>query len=423
MKTRFKILNVMILCIWMQASLATFSVLPCIGEAPLTLNLNAGDSHDADGRIVSYQWFVSTGQTASGPHASVTFKQPGNYAITLTVTDEQGSQSAHTQNVAICGDTDSASTQPTAAIATIPNTGPAPLTVILDGTTSTAIEGRNIVNYQWFTSDGQKAFGHTATLIFPEEGQYSVTLVVTDSDGQTALTADTIRVTAPETKAPVANLSVTPNSGPVPLTVSLDASEATDPDGRIIDYAWTVREESSEETLFEATEQKTSFTFDSEGTYLVSLTVTDNDGLKTSETDTVTLIEGIEEGELAELSFMGLKAFYAIGEKIVVDLQEHLNTASREKVDLWVAMQLPWGDWVFKTALGVEPFSPTPQPFRSGLEASEAIHRILDFEVVPGVGGEYAIYALYVEEGKNPLTDGLSVRRSETAIAKTHLAN
>ncbi|RKZ92232.1 MAG: hypothetical protein DRR19_04810, partial [Candidatus Parabeggiatoa sp. nov. 1] len=126
----------------------------------------------------------------------------------------------------------------------------------------------------------------------------------------------------------------------------------------------------------------------------------------------------------AELTFTQLKPFYNVGECIIVNLQENLQAASRfQRVDLWVAIEPPSQQWLFMTPLAFDPFSLTGEPFRTSLETTKKVHRILDFEVLPGLGGDYTFYALYVEEGKNPLTDNFPVFRSNVAVMATTLSN
>jgi len=126
----------------------------------------------------------------------------------------------------------------------------------------------------------------------------------------------------------------------------------------------------------------------------------------------------------AELNFEGLKPYYYIGESIQFDLQENLNTASRfHKVDLWIAVELPSRDLLFRTPLAFMPFSPISQAFRAALETTDNRHRVLEFEVQPGFGGDYTFYAVYVEEGKNPITDNFTVFRSNVAVASLTLSN
>jgi uncharacterized protein YjdB len=81
-----------------QNPFASFST-SAVEGAPLTINLNATDSSDADGRISRYDWLSSTGQTANGKTASLSFSNPGEYNITLTVTDDKGATSQAVKNI------------------------------------------------------------------------------------------------------------------------------------------------------------------------------------------------------------------------------------------------------------------------------------------------------------------------------------
>jgi hypothetical protein len=126
--------------------------------------------------------------------------------------------------------------------------------------------------------------------------------------------------------------------------------------------------------------------------------------------------------ENTELKFKGMKNFYDIGEMVVVDLEESVKTNRFERLDLWVAIELPTGDLFFKTPL-ITSFSLKPQAFRSSVETANNTHRLLEFEVPKGMGGKYVFYAVYVEEGANPITQGFTVLRSNLAIQEATLAN
>ena len=123
------------------------------------------------------------------------------------------------------------------------------------------------------------------------------------------------------------------------------------------------------------------------------------------------------------LYFTGIKPFYDIGETVIMDLAENLQVTRFDRVDLWVAIQMPNGVLLFMTELGFKPFDLKPQPFRKSLDNTTTTHRVLDFEVVPGLGGDYNFYAVYVQEGKNPMTDSFLVQRSNIAMVKIVLSN
>ena len=75
-------------------------------------------------------------------------------------------------------------------------TGSAPFTVTLDASTATDPDGGAIVDYQWSSSDAQSATGSTASFTFDVAGSYSVTLTVTDDEGESAQQTIDIQVDA-----------------------------------------------------------------------------------------------------------------------------------------------------------------------------------------------------------------------------------
>jgi hypothetical protein len=125
----------------------------------------------------------------------------------------------------------------------------------------------------------------------------------------------------------------------------------------------------------------------------------------------------------AAISFSNLKPLYNVGEQIVIDLEENVAVNRFNRVDLWVVIEIPSGDLLFMTGLAITPFSLQPQPFRSSLDNTQATHRVLEFEVLPGLGGDYNFYAVHVEEGKNLMTDSFLILRSNVAKVKVVLSN
>ncbi|MEK8019062.1 MAG: hypothetical protein VSS75_019505 [Candidatus Parabeggiatoa sp.] len=124
------------------------------------------------------------------------------------------------------------------------------------------------------------------------------------------------------------------------------------------------------------------------------------------------------------LSFKDIKPFYNIGELVVIDLEENLQATRFNRVDLWVVIQPPNNaDLLFMTELAFNPFDRQQQAFRKSLDTTQTTHRVLEFEVLPGLGGDYFFYAVYVQEGKNPITDGFFVQRSNVAMTKIVLSN
>ncbi|HDN25664.1 MAG TPA: PKD domain-containing protein [Thioploca sp.] len=387
-----------------------FTVTPMQGEAPLTVNLNAGNSSPS-AEISQYDWSTSDGQITSDRTSRLTFNKPGIHIIALTITGNDGRTESTQQTVIV-------QSPPVARFMAIPNVvKPSSPEVQLEASASFDADGR-VVDYLWTLSNGQIVAGEKPTVSFDREGSYQISLVVTDDDGLSSTNVATQIVTVVpdvEKLAPVAIIDIDDKQAVSQRTVQLSAKRSIDADGRIENYEWHL---SDGQTFTEETKE---LTFPEEGEYLVTLRVTDNDGLTGEESRTVLV------GERVLVEFEGMKDFYDIGDLVVVDLIESVNVKSRfDLVDLWVAIKIPTGEVFFRTPLPLKPFDFRPQALKESLQSMDAAHRLLDFEVVPGIGGTYTFYAAYFEEGANPMEhlDELdAILRSNLAIQSTILAN
>ncbi|WP_176371576.1 PKD domain-containing protein [Desulfosediminicola flagellatus] len=272
------------------APTASFTADPIAGEASLTVSFDASGSTDEDGSIVSYVWdygddedgsIVSYtwdyGDGTSGIETTHTYTEDGSYTVILTVTDEDGASSTATQTITVVEPENIA---PIAIFTADPVSGVYPLEVNFDASGSTDEDGL-IVLYTWDYGDGTSGIetNHTYT----EDGSYTVILTVTDEDGASRMATQTITVTEPENIAPVAIFTADPVSGVYPLEVNFDASGSTDEDGSIVSYAWDYGDGTSG--------SETNHTYTEDGTYTVILTVTDEDGVSSMATQTVTVAE------------------------------------------------------------------------------------------------------------------------------------
>lgn len=101
------------------------------------------------------------------------------------------------------------------------------------------------------------------------------------------LSNDTISGPPPvERQVPEAVASADVTSGKTPLLVTFDSSSSTDQDGTIVAYSWDFMDGSF------STEATPDHEFLSPGTYLVTLTVTDNQGETASDLVTITVRKG-----------------------------------------------------------------------------------------------------------------------------------
>lgn len=233
----------------------------------LTVAVDAGASSDADGTITTYAWDFGDGTTGTGVTASHAYTSAGTYAVRLTVTDDRGGTATTTQSV-----TTVANQGPTARF-TVTHTG---LAVALDAAGSSDPDG-TITSYEWDFGDGTTTSGDAPRHTYTTAGRYTVTLTVTDSDGATASSSDLITV------APAANQSPTASFSSVltGLSVSLDGTGSTDPDGSIASYSWDLGDGTT------ATGETTTHTYATPGSYSVTLTVTDDQGSTDTRTSSV----------------------------------------------------------------------------------------------------------------------------------------
>ncbi|WPR77524.1 PKD domain-containing protein [Algoriphagus sp. NG3] len=149
------------------------------GIAPLTVAFD-GSTSTSDGEIVDYLWDFGNGDTSSEVSPSYTFTSPGQFAVTLTVTDDNGLSDDAVLNITV------AENLPPVAIGTANvQTGTVPLTVLFDGESSTDEIG--IVSYEWNFGDGSPASElANPTHTYTTTGTFTATLTVEDASGLSA---------------------------------------------------------------------------------------------------------------------------------------------------------------------------------------------------------------------------------------------
>ncbi len=161
---------------------------------------------------------------------------------------------------------------PNASFTFSPSSPTAGATVSFNASGSSDPDG-SVVQYQWdFNGDGiTDATGIVQSRTF-SAGTYSIRLTVTDDDGATGMQTQTLIVTSTPNQAPNAAFTVSPGSGQPGSLFAFNASSSSDPDGSIVNYAWTFGDGSSGSGV------TVSHSYASAGSYTVQLVVSDNDG-------------------------------------------------------------------------------------------------------------------------------------------------
>lgn len=158
-----------------------------VTTAGLTASFDGTPSVDPDGMLISYEWNWGDGETSlGGAMESHTYAAAGTYAVTLTVTDDRGGPASVSHDVVVTH------ADPVAQF-TASNSG---LTVNVDGSASTAFDGASL-DHAWDWGDGTPdGTGVTASHIYAADGDYEITLTVTDSFGSSHSVSRTVTVTA-----------------------------------------------------------------------------------------------------------------------------------------------------------------------------------------------------------------------------------
>ena len=176
------------------APVATFTFAPSAPAAGQEVAFDASDSDDPDGTIVRYEWNWGDGdfESTTNPRIQKDFESSGAFSVRLTVVDNGGLRASTTQTVTV-----GTNPRPTAVFTFSPE-DPAPGTAVnFNASESTAPQGRAIVQYRWNFGDGSAevtSSSRTTQHTFTTEGDFVVTLTVTDSEGQTHTVSQTVTV-------------------------------------------------------------------------------------------------------------------------------------------------------------------------------------------------------------------------------------
>ena len=254
---------------------------PTSGQVPLTVNFTGSASGGTS--PYSFSWTFGDGGTSTSQNPSHTYSSAGTYTATLTVTDNVSATASKSLTI-----TATATSPPlTANASASPTSGQAPLTVSFTGS---ATGGTSPYSYRWTFGDGGSSTSQNPSHAYSSAGSYTATLTVTDSQSATNSKSLTINVTAAPTSL-VASASASPTSGEVPLTVNFtgSATGGTAP----YSYSWTFGDGGS------STSQNPSHIYSSDGSYTVTLTVTDLSFANGSATVNITVGE---IGTTADLS-------------------------------------------------------------------------------------------------------------------------
>ena len=253
---------------------------------PGTVQVSFGTAWDMDNQKLTYE-VIRDGQTVVyTTQASTNFWT----LPTLSFTDSGVPGGTHSYQVRIKDPFNNSLMSPVSNTVTVIGGANQPPVASFTSSTANLVASFNgsgssdpdgtISSYAWNFGDNTTGTGATPQHTYAAAGTYSVTLTVTDNAGATNAVTKPVTVTAAAgNQPPVAAFT----SSSLDLTVSVDGSGSSDPDGTIASYTWAFGDGSS------GTGVTSSHTYAAAGSYQVTLTVKDDKGATTALTKPVSV--------------------------------------------------------------------------------------------------------------------------------------
>lgn len=261
---------------------------------PGTVTLDGSGSYDANDTIVKYKWTKVSGPANvtiaydTAKITTVTGFTPGVYVFQLLVTDSFGATGADQVQVTI----NLPPNQLPVANAGPDHILPSPAPDTLDASASSDPDG-TITQYRWVQISGATASISNSSAIKPvitglQPGTYVFQLTVTDDRGGVSKDSITVTVNGSVNQLPVADAGADTVLA-YTTTSSLNGSASYDPDGTIVQYAWTQISGPGGLSTPDANVVNPTLNGLQAGVYVFKLTVTDNQGAVDADTVQMTI--------------------------------------------------------------------------------------------------------------------------------------
>ncbi len=246
----------------------------------IDLTLTVADAGDDDTH--TYAWTVTKNGQAytSGAASTLSFTpdDEGAYEVSITVTDDDGGSVTATKSITVYN------VDPVASITNAPVGSVAEGSLVQLGSTASDVGVLDTLSYAWSVTKNGAAYApsglvtNLSTFEFTpdDNGSYVVTLVVSDNtDGQVSVSTAAIAVANVDPTPSIDSQPVTGTEGDL-LTFSGSVADPGSADTHA--YAWTVAKDGHAYAVSGNNGATFSFVPDDNGTYVVRLTVTDDDG-------------------------------------------------------------------------------------------------------------------------------------------------
>ncbi len=236
----------------------SFNISPTPGIVNETMSFKVNAS-DNDGAITNWTWSFGDGEKNYSQNTTHEYSQNGSFIAYMNATDDDGNYTNISKTITI-------TFKPSVNFTYSPSFPTTNETITFsDNSTDT---DSTIASRSWNFGDGDTSTNQNPTHSYENNINYIVTLTITDSHGATNQTTKTISIS---NSHPIANFSYSPQT-PTDLHNITFTDNSTDSDGTIVNWTWTFGDSSTNYA------QNATHQFSDNGTYTVTLNVTDNDG-------------------------------------------------------------------------------------------------------------------------------------------------
>jgi len=230
-------------------------------------------SSDEDGSISSWSWDFGDGNTSSIQNPIHQYSQNGTYATSLEIIDNHGVTNTTVKLITVLNN------PPTANFTYNPIN---PTTSDLIQFTDTSLDNDgSISSWSWDFGEGNTSTNQHPVHQYKDNGLYTVTLNVIDDDGDENTSSKQVSV---QNMPPKANFSFSPTM-PDTKDIIQFTDTSSDADGSITSWSWDFDDGNV------SSDQHPIHRFPENGTYNVTLTVTDDDEVLSEKTKIITITQ------------------------------------------------------------------------------------------------------------------------------------
>lgn len=250
--------------------IARITIDPHVPRPGSPARFDASPSSDENDVIATVRWDFGDGATSDEVVVDHTYAEVGVYTVTVTVIDSKGGQAILFEDVQVAE-----STPPEAdfSVRTKSDGEDARAGDALTFQDESFDADGPLVAWAWDLGDGTEAATSIASHVYEVAGDYVVQLMVTDTQGDTAVQTQALTIQA---HLPVAVFSYAPDPACTGTPVEFDASESFQTGGTIASYVWDFDNDGVSDA--ETASPLVEHVYPEGGTYVAQLTVVNEEG-------------------------------------------------------------------------------------------------------------------------------------------------